>query len=62
MANRSSLSRVFITQCGGGANSADFGLTYYAGELNHVLPKHLPFAVASNDNDFRFAPNPYILP
>jgi hypothetical protein len=39
--------------CGGGKNSADFGLTYAAGELNRIIPQDSMFAIVSNDADFK---------
>jgi hypothetical protein len=45
---------LFVTVCGGGKNSADFGLTYAAGELNRIIHKDCLFAIVSNDTDFKY--------
>jgi hypothetical protein len=46
-------SRLFLTHCGSGKNSADLGLCFQAGELTSVLPLSVHFIVISNDQDFR---------
>ncbi|KAL6062204.1 hypothetical protein QOT17_012317 [Balamuthia mandrillaris] len=47
-------NRLFVTVCGPGRNSADFGITFHAAEANNETPPAVTFILASRDNDFRY--------
>jgi hypothetical protein len=42
---------LWLTRCGPGKNSADFGISFQASQLHLLLPTTVPFAIVSNDND-----------
>eukprot|EP00026_Physarum_polycephalum_P002114 Phypoly_transcript_02118.p1 GENE.Phypoly_transcript_02118~~Phypoly_transcript_02118.p1 ORF type:complete len:472 (+),score=87.24 Phypoly_transcript_02118:1490-2905(+) len=43
--------RLWITKCGRGANSADFGMAYHAAQLGFLLPITVPILIISGDRD-----------
>jgi hypothetical protein len=44
-------TRLWITSCGSGANSADFGMAYHAAQLAFILPLSVPILIVSGDRD-----------